>query len=116
MRPKSTIAITRSTPPLAPVLPPAKARQQGRGHGGGRAPDVATFDCEHRNLVVAALAAPEHLAECLVGAQRRQRDREDLLYLVGGQYHLGTGRQKPHERADAEVRGWNVHLFQLPYY
>src|SRR5919112_4161926 len=105
--------------PLAPVLPPAHTSEQGCGHRRRRTPDVSrdrTPDREHRHLVVASVAAPEHLAERLVGGQRRQGDREDLLHLVGGQYQLGLRRQEPDKRADAEVRGRDVHLLQLPYY
>src|SRR5918995_5151450 len=105
MRPKSTIATTRNIP-LAPVLPPAQACQKGCGHRRRRAPDVSrdrTLDGEHRHLVVAAFAAPEHLAERLLGGQSLQRDREDLLHLVRSQYHLGLRRQESDKRADAEV-------------
>src|SRR5215210_8615104 len=117
MRPKSTMATTRSTPPLAPVLPPAQACQQGRGHRRRRAPDEArnrAFEGEYRYLVVAAVAAPEHLAERLRGTQRRQGYGEDLLHLVRGQHHLGLGRQEPDKGADPEVGRRDVHLLQLP--
>jgi hypothetical protein len=81
-------------------------------------PDVPrdrTLDGEYRHLVIAAFAPPDHLAERLRSGQRRQSDREDLLYLVRGQYHLGLGRQEPDERADPEVRGRDVHLLQLSH-
>src|ERR671916_2817262 len=116
--PKRIAAIRRcNIVPLPPVLSPTKTRQQNRGDRGGGAPDIArrrALDGEDGHLVVAVVAAPEDSAEGLLGRERREGDREDLLHLVRGEDHLGLGRQEADEWADAEVRGRDVYLFQLP--
>src|SRR5918994_1172646 len=118
IRPKMAMATSRSTPPLAPVVLPAQAGEKGRGHRRRRAPDVArgrATDGKNRHLVFVAFVVPEHPAKRLGGGKRLERDREDLLYLVGGEHQLGLGRQQPDERAHAEVGRGYVHLLQLPH-